>query len=323
MNVRYNNIRSLAQYFMEGRDLALNLTYFKASRKRIEGGFFVETKADWLGDLALLIKGGKRKDIVHLHPDRGLLLKELSKDPIGYLVMQPRHVEVLFPDGDISFLSLNGTKMFIPVAEEADKDLRNKFEAAGIPVRATYSAEEIGYIGTECEECPGAFHVPHSNVIVEVDDRDSVVVDGNRLGNVLVTHLHSYATPFVRYEIGDFAMLANSCACGHDGPVLKNIYGRKKRLVKRADGSVSPFSVSAGNLLKIVKCDEFRIRQTELTTIEVEIGGVDQLSAVQLDSLTKLLKDRAGAEFEIQIRAVRNIDWGNDTKRLGFSSDLF
>jgi len=323
MNVHYNTVRSTAQYFMEGRDLTLNRTRFKASQNRIKGGFFVEKTSNWLGSLSSVFDGGNNKDIVHLHPNRDLLFKELAKDSIGYLVMQPRHVEMLFHDSDVSFLSENGTKMFVPVSEEADKSLRDKFAAARIPVRSTYSSEEVGYIGAECKDCPETFHVAQSNVIIEIDSRDGVVVGSNRLGRVLVTHLHSYATPFVRYDIGDFATLSKGCGCGHDGPVLSNIYGRKKRLLKRADGSVSPFSVSAGTLLKIVKCDEYRIRQTELNTIEIEIGGVDQLSADQTASLKRLLKERAGDEFKIRINAVRNINWGSDTKRLGFRSEVF
>ena len=251
-----------------------------------------------------------------------MLFKELAKDPIGYLVIQPSFVEALFYDNDVSFLSENGTKMFIPVDEEADQGLRDKFAAARIPVRAVYSSQEVGYIGAECKDCPGAFHVAQSNVIIEIDNRDSVVVGSNRLGRVLVTHLHSYATPFVRYDIGDFASLSEVCGCGHDGPALTNIYGRKKRLLKRADGSVAPFSVTARNILKIVKCDEYRVRQTGLNTIEVEIGGVSQISADQIASLKNLFKERASDEFQVRINAVQNINWGSDIKRLGFRSEV-
>jgi hypothetical protein len=127
--------------------------------------------------------------------------------------------------------------MFIPIAEEAERSLRDKFAAAKIPVRSTYSCEEVGCIATECKDCPENFHVAHSNVIVEVDSRGSVIVDGTRLGRVLVSM-------------------------------------DEKRLLKRADGSVAPFLMKAKNILEIVKCDEYRIRQTELSTIEVEIGGM-------------------------------------------------
>ena len=57
--------------------------------------------------------------------------------------------------------------MFIPTSEEAEKELRDKFSAAEIPVRANYSSEEVGYIGAECTDFPGAYHVAQSNVIVK------------------------------------------------------------------------------------------------------------------------------------------------------------
>jgi phenylacetate-CoA ligase len=322
MNGQYNVVRSLAQYFMEGRDLTLNRTRFFRAPKPIEKGLSVEKSDDALGLLSSVFKCGNSKNILLSRLNRDLLFKELAKDPIGYLVVQPSFVEALFHDRDVSFLSENSTEMFIAVDEEADDGLREKFAAARIPVRAVYSSQEVGYIAAECKDCPRAFHVAQSNVIIEIDNRDGVVVGGNRLGRVLVTHLHSYATPFVRYDIGDFATLSETCACGHNGPVLTNIYGKKKRLLKRADGSITPFAVVARNILSIVKCDEYRIRQTGLSTIDVEIGGVSELSADQIASLQSLFKERAGDEFQVRFHAIQKIDWGSDTKRLGFRSDV-
>jgi phenylacetate-CoA ligase len=321
-NALYNQARSMAQCFMEGRNLTLNRTRFKSAPNRMQGGFSVENTGSWLGPLSALFRSGSNKSILHLQPDRDLLFRELAKDPIGYLIAQPRLVETLFYDSDVSFLSENGTEMFIPISEEAEKGLRAKFAAARIPVRSNYSSEEVGYIATECKDYPETFHVVQSNVIVEIDNRDSVVVDDNQLGRVLVTHLHSYATPFVRYDIGDLATLSEGCGCGHDGPVLSNIIGRKKRLLKRADGSVVPFLIKAENILRIVECDEYRIRQTDLSTIEVEIGGVGQLTVDQIASLKRAFKEHAGDEFQIRINAVQKIDWGSDIKRLGFRSEL-
>jgi len=321
MNAQYNFARTAAQYLMERRDLTLNRTRFISAPHRNDAGFSVEKTDTWLDPLSALFKVGKNKEISHLRPNRDLLFKELAKDPIGYLVVQPRLVEALFFDRDVSFLSEHGTKMFIPISEEAEKGLRDKFATAGIPVRATYSSEEVGCIAVECMDCHGTYHVAQSNVIVEADASNSMIVEGKRLGRVLVTHLHSYATPFVRYDIGDVATLSQACGCGHDGPVLSNIYGRNKRLLRHADGSVAPFLIKSENMLKIVKCDEYRIRQTSLDIIEVQIGGVDQLSDEQIILLTILFREHAG-EFQLRISATKTIDWGNDTKRLGFRSEV-
>jgi phenylacetate-CoA ligase len=322
MNAEYNTVRTLAQYFMEGRDVTLNRTRFYRAPKRIDDGFSTRKNDSWLGSLGSFFRGGDAKEIRLYRVDRDLLLRELAKDPIGYLVAPPSFIEALFYESDVAFLVENGAKMFIPVDEEADKDLRDKFAAVEIPVGAVYSSQECGYIGAECKHCPGSFHVAHSNVIIEVDKRDGIVVGNKALGRVLVTHLHSYATPFVRYDIGDLAELSQACECGHDGPVLTNIYGRKKRLLKRSDGSVVPFSVVARNILPIVKCDEYRIRQTDLNTIDVEIAGVAQLTADQVAALTSLFKERAGDDFQVRINPVQTIDWGSDTKKLGFRSEI-
>jgi phenylacetate-CoA ligase len=322
MNEQYNSVRGLAQYFLEGRDLTLNRTRFRPVYKEMENGFFAEKSPGWLDSLNALFKSASNKHISYLRPNRDMLFKELAKDPIGYLVVQPRLLETLFFDRDISFLADHGTKMFISIAERLEKDLRDKFVAAEIPVRSNYSSEESGLLAAECMDCPDTFHVAQSNVIIEINYHNSVVVDGTRLGQVLVTHLHSYATPFVRYDIGDFATLSERCHCGHARPTLSNIYGRQKTLIRRTDGSIFHFYIRGGNILNIVKCDEYRIRQTELGVLDVEIGGVDHLSDDQTAALTAFLKMNAGDEFEIRIKAVRQIDWGSDVKRLGFRSDL-
>src|SRR5262249_35653340 len=151
------------------------------------------------------------KKITHSHPNRDLLFKELTKDPIGHLIAQPSLIESLFYDDDISFLCENGTKMFIPTGEVAENSLRDKFAVVGIPVRANYSSEEAGLIAAKCKDCPENFHVAQSNVIVEVDNRESVVVDGNRLGRVLVTHLHSYATSFQKAALCPTELTTLTC----------------------------------------------------------------------------------------------------------------
>src|SRR5262249_45805764 len=98
MSAQYNTVRSLAQYFMEGRDLTLNRTYFARSQKPIEGGFSVEKSDNSLGPLSQFFKCGNAKNILHINPNRNLLLKELARDPIGYLVVQPSVLDALFHD---------------------------------------------------------------------------------------------------------------------------------------------------------------------------------------------------------------------------------
>jgi phenylacetate-CoA ligase len=251
-----------------------------------------------------------------------LLRKELQSDLIGYLVASPKTIEVLLQHFNLDFFKRAGTVMWIPSAEAIDDRMRERFVSAGINVRANYSSAEVGPIGFECDVCPGFYHVATSNVIVEVAVEAQVELVTNKLGRVLVTHLHSYATPFIRYDVGDLATYHDRCPCGHDGPTLSSVYGRTKGLIKHSNGRLSVFFILGGELKSIANFEEYRIRQVSPQKIIVEIGGRETLSPGEIAGFVKFVNDRAGGDFEVEVRAVKEIAWGANVKRLGFHNEL-
>jgi phenylacetate-CoA ligase len=322
MNIQYAASRYFAQYFIEGRDLTLNRTRLKSVTQSYKNGFRV-TKADsWLGPLGSFFRNGINKRIEYFHPNMDLLCKELECDSIGYLIAPPRFVEMMFQYFDARVLKRAGMVMWIASTEPIDPKLRETFASVNIPVRANYSSEEVGVIGFECEKIPGNYHVVTSNVIVEVGKEDHINLGDKQLGRVLVTRLHSYATPFVRYDVGDVAALADRCSCGHDGPTLSDVYGRSKALLKHPNGRISIFHIHGDELSNIAKFDEFRIRQVDLKTIVVEIGGRDSLTSDETAAFINLIKKHARGEFEVRVKPVSKIEWGHSIKRLGFHSEV-
>jgi len=323
MHTEYLGVRSAAQFFIEERDLTLNSTRLRPEPKSSKDGFTVQIRDDALGSLASLVRGGKYKYIEYFHPNMDALCKELERDSIGYLIAHPHLVEAMLQFIDPEFFKRAGTAMFNPVAGAVDPQLRKAFVSSGIPVRGTYSSEEVGSIGFECEKNPGIYHLATSNVMVEVIADNSVRGIAPDLGRVLVTHLHSYATPFIRYDVGDVATFGDSCPCGHDGPILSNVYGRAKALLKHPDGRVSVFFPRGKELAAIATFDEFRIRQTEMSKIVLEIGGGKTLSEDEKAAFVRLIKEHAGGDFIVEVKAVSAIDWGGNSKRLGFYSEVF
>lgn len=88
-----------------------------------------------------------------------------------------------------------------------------------------YGCGEVGSIAHECS-C-GAMHIMADNLIVEVDES----------GELIVTDLHNYAMPLIRYRLNDFAKLSNEqCSCGCNFPILEKIYGRAYDLIHLAGG---------------------------------------------------------------------------------------
>ena len=136
----------------------------------------------------------------------------------------------------------------------------------------------------------------------------------------MVTHLHSYATPIIRYDVGDFGQVETQCPCGHDGPTISNIYGRGKHFLRHPNGRLLPFYLSTRVLLKAVAFKECRVRQIETDTITVEIGGRENISADEEANLKKLMISATDPAFNIKIMPVAEIDWSGNPKRLFFSS---
>ena len=142
------------------------------------------------------------------------------------------------------------------------------------------------------------------------------------LGKVLVTHLHSYATPLIRYDLGDLASLLDRCPCGHDGPTLYNLHGRATRVIKHSDGRTSPLYINVKELMTIVRLSEYRIRQTAIDRIIVDIGGRGALTNAEVSEITTFLTDRVGPEFQIEVNAHEEIDWGKSRKQYGLRCEI-
>jgi len=322
MNGNYNVIRSIAQYLIEGRDLTLNRAMVDYARRPIEGGLSVEREASWLGALGPFVDGGRGRRLQFFRPNMAQVWAELCKEPIGYLSISPSALEAVLQHAGPDDFKRAGAAMLILVAEPLDLEIRRRFAELGVPARETYSCEEVGPIGFECERCIGHFHVATSNVIVETVDEENLAIDGAPVGAVLLTHLHSYATPFIRYDVGDLATLAERCPCGHDGPTLSNIRGRTKGLLKHPDGRLLRFHLWAGDLAAIVALDEFRIRQTGPATLVVEIGGRASLTSDETAAIVAMIRSHAGDGFAVDVRTVDKIDWGPSRKRLGFHNEI-
>ncbi len=324
VNGNYNVIRSLAQFFLEGLDLSLNRTRIKNSAAPVKGDISVKREESWIGSLASLFKSGKNKHIEHCRLNKEIcdkLVLELKKDDVGYLVAIPVVLERISTTFGLGFLKAANTAMWIAESSKVGPSLSRAFADLAIPVRANYSSEEVGMIGAECIKFTGYYHVATSNVIAEVVDR-KVEVDGMNLGRVLVTHLHSYATPLIRYDLGDLACVGAKCPCGHNGPTIYNLYGRVSSAIKHRDGRMSPFNIRNRTLVTLVDYTEYRIRQTAYEKIVVEFGGRSELKPQEIAAVTSYLQERTGPEFEIEIKASKEIDWGQSRKRLPFRCEI-
>jgi phenylacetate-CoA ligase len=107
--------------------------------------------------------------------------------------------------------------------DEANRRLlRSVFGAKIVDI---YGSAEGGCIAWECETCSG-YHINSDMVIVELLDDGKPVPPGHE-GEVVITNLHSYAMPFIRYRQADVGVWAEGLLqCGRGLPLMRIIEGR-------------------------------------------------------------------------------------------------
>jgi len=110
------------------------------------------------------------------------------------------------------------------VNPEVREAVRRAWDA---PLHDIYSAQEVGLIAEQCSE-HDHYHVSAEAILVEVIDAAGEPCAPDQTGRVLVTPLFNYATPLLRYELGDYAEVGPPCTCGRGLPVLTRILGRER-----------------------------------------------------------------------------------------------
>ena len=122
-------------------------------------------------------------------------------------------------------------RLFSPVFVYSSAETLRDFMRAEIEeqfnarVRDYYGSREVGAIAGECAK--GNRHVFIFNNLVEVIGEDDRPVSDGAEGRLVMTCLHNYSFPMIRYDIGDVgAMGAKPCGCGSPLPFLSSLSGR-------------------------------------------------------------------------------------------------
>jgi len=106
----------------------------------------------------------------------------------------------------------------------------------GVKVYSNYATTEMGRIGFECEKRNG-FHLNLDFVDLRLVDEAGSDVPPGQVGEVVVSNLRNTATVLLNYRLGDLGeMSGESCSCGRNLPVLRELHGRVSQSIQLADG---------------------------------------------------------------------------------------
>ncbi|MEM9102289.1 MAG: AMP-binding protein [Pseudomonadota bacterium] len=221
---------------------------------------------------------------------------------------------------DLPFLQQIGT--YGEVLEPHTRHLVK--HAWGIDVTDGYSAKEIGPIALQCPHAHH-YHVQSEALIVEVLNNDNEPCKPGEIGRLVITVLHNFSHPIIRYAIGDYAIPGDPCACGRNLPVLEKIIGRQRNMLLYPDGSQRWPSLKESDLSHASQNDfpaihQFQILQHSVERLEAKVVTEKPWSIQEEHQIVYYLKNQLGSHWQIDISYQDHIERGKNGKFEDFIS---
>lgn len=197
----------------------------------------------------------------------------------------------------------------------------------GVPLVDGYSSSEFGYIGFECREAR-RMHVQAESVLLEVLRDDGTPCEPGELGRVVMTALHAFYMPLIRYDIGDFAVLGEPCACGRGLSVLDRVVGRVRNLLTLANGDRFWPRFGSITLGDVAPLEQFRLVQRSFEKLELEFVAKRELTVEERSSVGRLVLGALGPlagpghTFELAVTRVAAIHRSAGGKFEDFVSEV-
>jgi len=248
--------------------------------------------------------------------------KWLLKHNPDYLVTHPSNLMALAWYASQQSKKLTKLKQIRTVGETVSPQLRKAVKVAfNCDIADMYSCQESGYIAIQCLEKEN-YHVMSEGVYVEVVDIEGQPVKVGQQGKVLITNLNNFATPLIRYELGDMAIMGEPCTCGRGLPVIERILGRTRNMLILPDGSIKWPYLSYSLFVKEANIQQFQVIQHSLKLVELCYVSQKTANKQQQLNITEILQRTLGHTFEIKLTRIKEIKRSKSGKHEDFISHV-
>lgn len=220
------------------------------ARPKLASGTSIATQARWLvaNRLQHVYESLTQLKICVMEVDRGQV------DKIYHQLEKFRPSFILGYTSTLAFISheLLDRKMplghplkgIITIAETLSPQRREIIEAYfNAPIINRYGLREFGtWSAQNCSHAPTQLHINSEMVVCEILRADGSSASYGELGRVVLTDLHNYARPFIRYDTGDLAVAGSGpCSCGRGFPLLLRLDGRSlETIVTKSGKEINP-----------------------------------------------------------------------------------
>ena len=293
---------TLREHLWQRRDFSLSMAIIRS--QSATGGLLRQGASlpDWGAPVNQLFASGPSHALT-LETDVGRQPEWLRRIMPGYLLTYPSNLSALLDLAEADPVRLAGLgrlKQVRTISETLHDDLRGRCRSVlGIGIADIYSTQEVGVIAIECPQ-GGGYHVMAEGIVVELLDADGRPCAAGETGRVVVTDLHNFATPLIRYDLGDLAEADGPCTCGRGLTKIRRIRGRERNQLLMPDGSrIWP----ASGLRKFsgVPIRQYQLIQSRLVLLELRLRVARPLTADERYAIAEHVRQSLGYPFEIDV----------------------
>ena len=299
----------LREHVWRGRDLSGRfLSILRDDRRElIDENIHLRSMADWGPPVSVVWPTGPSFLLDYRSPIRALVqtICELKPD---YICTFPSLLLEILRHARGEGITLPPLMEAIVVGEASPPELESLCRKVwDAPLASTYTAAETGAMAYQCQE-GGRWHLQSEKSIIEVLDSDGHACAPGETGRVIVTPLHNFAMPLLRYEIGDLATVGKGpCSCGRTLPILDAIPGRARDLLLLPSGELRPPYYGHGAVMKVRSIRQHQVIQTTRNQVCFRLVVAEPLTREEEVHVIKSATDALGGAFGVSIEYVDEI----------------
>lgn len=239
--------------------------------------------------------------MLRLGTDIGVQAAWLQRHNPDYLLTYPSNLMALVSHCKAAGTRLPKLREIRTVGETLGPEVRAACrETWGVPVVDVYSSQEMGYIALQCPQSEH-YHLQCENALVEILDGQDQPCKAGEIGRLVVTGLHNFATPLIRYELGDYAEVGPPCQCGRGLPVITRILGRQRNMLMLPSGEMRWPLVGFKDYAQIAPIRQFQFVQKSPELIEMRLVTDRPLTATEEARLKELIQQSLGYPFQLTL----------------------
>jgi phenylacetate-CoA ligase len=254
---------------------------------------------DWGEPVNLLFESGPLLGLP-ITLDIAKQLRLIADFKPAFLIIYPSNLAALARLCRDKKINLPDLRQILTMGETLSSETRAlAAETFGANIADMYSSQELGTIALQCPVSP-LYHVMAENLIVEVLDADGAPCPEGETGRLVITDLRNFATPLIRYDIGDYGEVGPPCPCGRGLPTLSRILGRERNLILMPDGTRHWPLVGFHKFREIAPVTQYQFIQHTREAIELRLVTERPLGGDEEDRLRALVQKALGHPFALQ-----------------------